>query len=495
MTALDQLDGWDVPTRPPRCSTPAGSSTERGATDRAFRLASVSKVLAAIAVHIAVEEGTIALDDDAGPEGSTVRHLLAHASGLAPDGDAVPARPARARRRIYSNIGFEVLAEHIASARRHAVRAVRRGWPSSTRSASTGTDVAGSPAHGHHSSVADLCVRPRGRCVGHELLAATHRRRDDDAGLPRPRRRPARLRQAGPEPVGPRRRGPGPQAPALDLARQQPAHLGPLRAGGHVRVVRSRCRPIGLVVLTDRDFGPWAVDAWPTARHRSARRARLTQETCSHARRHHPLPHRRPTRRRSTTSGAGSTPPAGPRPNRSTTGRRASRCLRPGHRAAYWADEYDWPARAERLNRFPQFTTEIDGVDIHFIHVRSPHDDALPLVITHGWPGRSPSSRTSSARSPTRRPTAATRRDAFHVVCPSIPGFGFSGKPTETGWGVERIADVVGRADGPPRLRPLRRPGRRLGIDGHDVHRHPEPRALRGHPPQHAAGIPPTPRR
>lgn len=110
----------------------------------------------------------------------------------------------------------------------------------------------------------------------------------------------------------------------------------------------------------------------------------------------------------------------------------------------YWADDYDWSARAERLNRFPQFTTEIDGLDIHFLHVRSPHDDALPLVITHGWPGSV--AEFQNVIGPLTDPTAhgGSAEDAFHVVCPSIPGFGFSAKPTGTGWGVTRIADAWG---------------------------------------------------
>ena len=108
----------------------------------------------------------------------------------------------------------------------------------------------------------------------------------------------------------------------------------------------------------------------------------------------------------------------------------------------YWAEGYDWRAREALLNRFPQFTTPIDGLDIHFIHARSPHADAMPLVITHGWPGSIVE--FHKVIEPLVNPTAhgGDARDAFHVVCPSLPGFGFSGKPTTTGWGVERIADA-----------------------------------------------------
>ncbi|MUM34051.1 epoxide hydrolase 1, partial [Mycobacterium sp. CBMA361] len=108
--------------------------------------------------------------------------------------------------------------------------------------------------------------------------------------------------------------------------------------------------------------------------------------------------------------------------------------------ADYWANGYDWRAREAALNRFDQYVTEIDGLDIHFIHQRSPHADAFPLIITHGWPGSV--AEFQKIIDPLTNPTAHGGRaeDAFHVVCPSLPGFGFSGKPTATGWGVERTA-------------------------------------------------------
>ncbi|MBR1152764.1 epoxide hydrolase family protein [Bradyrhizobium sp. JYMT SZCCT0428] len=108
----------------------------------------------------------------------------------------------------------------------------------------------------------------------------------------------------------------------------------------------------------------------------------------------------------------------------------------------YWADEYDWRAREARLNRFTQFTTEIDGLDIHFLHVRSPHPQAMPLIITHGWPGSVVE--FHNVIEPLTNPTAygGNAADAFHVVCPSLPGFGFSAKPATTGWGVDRIASA-----------------------------------------------------
>jgi pimeloyl-ACP methyl ester carboxylesterase len=108
--------------------------------------------------------------------------------------------------------------------------------------------------------------------------------------------------------------------------------------------------------------------------------------------------------------------------------------------AAYWADGYDWRSREAALNRFDQFIAEIEGLDIHFIHQRSPHEDALPLVITHGWPGSIVE--FHKVIEPLVNPASGRPEDAFHVVCPSLPGYGFSGKPTRTGWGVEKIAQT-----------------------------------------------------
>ena len=108
--------------------------------------------------------------------------------------------------------------------------------------------------------------------------------------------------------------------------------------------------------------------------------------------------------------------------------------------ARYWATEYDWRKCEARLNALPNFLTEIDGLDIHFIHVRSAHKDALPLIVTHGWPGSI--IEQLKIIEPLTNPTAhgGSASDAFHVVIPSIPGYGFSGQPTTTGWGPDRIA-------------------------------------------------------
>ena len=107
--------------------------------------------------------------------------------------------------------------------------------------------------------------------------------------------------------------------------------------------------------------------------------------------------------------------------------------------ARYWATEYDWRRCEEKLNALPQFMTEIDGLDIHFIHVRSQHDDALPLVVNHGWPGSIIEQLKIIDRLTDPTAHGARADDAFHVVIPSMPGYGFSGKPTGTGWGPERM--------------------------------------------------------
>jgi pimeloyl-ACP methyl ester carboxylesterase len=110
--------------------------------------------------------------------------------------------------------------------------------------------------------------------------------------------------------------------------------------------------------------------------------------------------------------------------------------------ARYWTTDYDWRKAEERLNALPQFTTEIDGVEIHFIHVRSQHDDALPLIVTHGWPGSV--IELLETVGPLTDPTAhgGKAEDAFHLVLPSLPGYGFSGEPTELGWNVFRVAQA-----------------------------------------------------
>src|SRR5438309_4829571 len=124
--------------------------------------------------------------------------------------------------------------------------------------------------------------------------------------------------------------------------------------------------------------------------------------------------------------------------------------------ASYWASDYDWRKAEAKLNALPQFTTEIDGADIHFIHVKSKHENALPLIMTHGWPGSVMEMIDSVG--PLTAPTAhgGSAEDAFHLVLPSLPGYGFSGEPVEGGWGLGRTA--------PPRAEPMHRLGSTPGL-------------------------------
>ena len=113
--------------------------------------------------------------------------------------------------------------------------------------------------------------------------------------------------------------------------------------------------------------------------------------------------------------------------------------------ARYWTTEYDWRRCEARLNALPQFKTEIDGLDIHFIHVESPHENALPLIMTHGWPGSVVE--LLKTIGPLTDPTAhgGPAEDAFHLVLPSLPGYGFSAVPTELGWFAGRFAQAWGK--------------------------------------------------
>ena len=153
--------------------------------------------------------------------------------------------------------------------------------------------------------------------------------------------------------------------------------------------------------------------------------------------------------------------------------------------ARYWATEYDWRKIEARMNALPQFITEIDGLDIHFIHVRSQHDNALPLIVTHGWPGSI--IEQMKIIDPLTNPTAhgGNASDAFHLVIPSMPGYGYSGKPTTTGWGPDRIArawDVLMKRLGYTQLCGA---GRRLGRDRRRSDGRAGPERIARHPHQH----------
>jgi pimeloyl-ACP methyl ester carboxylesterase len=147
----------------------------------------------------------------------------------------------------------------------------------------------------------------------------------------------------------------------------------------------------------------------------------------------------------------------------------------------YWAEGYDWRATERRLNLLPQFRTEIDGLGIHLLHVRSPHPDAFPVVLTHGWPGSIVE--FLKVIGPLTDPTAhgGEATDAFHVVIPSLPGYGFSDRPAQPGWGVERIAGAWARL--------MARLGyQRYGAQGGDWGTSVST-SIAQHDPEHVAGI------
>ena len=149
------------------------------------------------------------------------------------------------------------------------------------------------------------------------------------------------------------------------------------------------------------------------------------------------------SRKTSSRTCAGASPqPAGPNGKRLSISFQGVPLATMQDLAHYWATGYDWRKVEARLNALPQFMTTIDGLDVHFIHVRSKQENALPLIVTHGWPGSV--IEQLKIVDPLSNPTAhgASASDAFHLVIPSLPGYGFSGKPTSTGWGPDRIAQA-----------------------------------------------------
>ena len=175
-----------------------------------------------------------------------------------------------------------------------------------------------------------------------------------------------------------------------------------------------------------------------------------------------PVPHRHPAGRPRRPAR-----PAGPRPaGRTSCPASAGRTACPARlRAGGWpstgATGYDWRAHEARLNAFPQFTTEIDGQNIHFLHVRSPEPDALPLILTHGWPGSVVEFLNVIGPLTDPRAHGGDPADAFHVVVPSHPRLRLLRPDRRARLGPEPGRPGLGRADAPPRLRPLRRAGRR----------------------------------
>ena len=260
MGALDPVGSWPVGAAAAAVVGPDGTVLETyGDQDKVFPLASVTKPLVALSVLVAVEEGALGLDDPAGPEGSTVRHLLAHASGLAPDKDLVVAKPAT--RRIYSNAGFDVLGDHLAAVTGlgcadylHQALAEPLGL--------TGTALVGPPHAGGESTVGDLAlvaaelVRP-GRLLHPSTVAALAtvqfpglsgvvpgygRQQDNDWGLG------LEIRDA--------------KSPHWTGRGNHPSTYGHFGRSGTFLWVDPVAR-VGLIVLTDTEFEQWAKDAWP----------------------------------------------------------------------------------------------------------------------------------------------------------------------------------------------------------------------------------------
>ena len=158
--------------------------------------------------------------------------------------------------------------------------------------------------------------------------------------------------------------------------------------------------------------------------------------------------------------------------------------------ASHWATDYDWRVVESRLQALPQFITEIDGVDIHFIHVRSQHDGTLPVVVTHGWPGSI--IEQLKIIGPLTDPEAhgGSAEDAFDVVIPSLPGHGYLGQADHDRLGSDPHRARLGRPDGAARLRPVRGPGRRLGQRRHRTDGAAATDGAARHPHEHAGHDP-----
>lgn len=263
MTSLDAVRSWDVATVAAAVVDADGVRERIGPTDAPFALASVTKVLAAVAVHVAVEEGTVSLDDGitavGGPPGATVRHLLAHASGLPPDGDRTPLGPP-GRRRIYSNVGFEVLADHVAAAAGMPFADYARvALVDALDLASTATD--GSAAHAFRSSVDDLAA-VLGAVVGGRLLAAETVAAMTAVAFPGLAGVLPGFGAQDPNPWGLGVEVRGSKSPHWTAPEASAATWGHFGRSGTFLWWDPDAH-LGLVVLTDRDFGPWAVAAWP----------------------------------------------------------------------------------------------------------------------------------------------------------------------------------------------------------------------------------------
>ncbi len=262
--ALARTADWDVPHVAAAVVDRSGLRATAGDLERPFPLASVSKPLAAVAVLVAHEEGTLDLDDAVGgaPEGATVRHLLAHASGVSPE-DRARTLAGVGERRIYSNAGFELLGEHLAERsgmpyEEYATLALVDGLGLGS------TSLAGSPAHGHSSCVADLAVVLRAVVDG-TLLAASTLAALTTPAFPDLAGVLPGFGQQDPNPWGLGVEVRGDKSPHWTGDRCSPdtwGHFG--RAGTFLWWdPTAGDGGLGLVVLTDREFGPWAAEAWP----------------------------------------------------------------------------------------------------------------------------------------------------------------------------------------------------------------------------------------
>jgi CubicO group peptidase (beta-lactamase class C family) len=255
--ALHQIDGWDVPFAAAGVTRATEELATRGDSARQSRLASVSKPVAALAVLVAAEEGVVDLDEPAGPPGATVRHLLAHASGLPFEGETPIAPPGR--RRIYSNTGFAVLGEHLA-------RRAEMPFPDYVRAAvveplALALDPDGHPGAGMHASLADVLA------VGRELLAPRLVAEETHAEM-------IRVQFPGLDGVLPDygRFRPldwglgvelkGEKSPHWSGSRTSPATFGHFGGSGTFLWVDPE-RELACAVLTGREFGDWAKEAWP----------------------------------------------------------------------------------------------------------------------------------------------------------------------------------------------------------------------------------------
>jgi CubicO group peptidase (beta-lactamase class C family) len=255
--ALHQIDAWDVPFAAAGVTRATGNVATRGDPTRAVRLASVSKPVTALATLVAAEEGVLDLDEAAGPPGSTVRHLLAHTSGLPFDGGSPIAQPGR--RRIYSNEGFRVLAEHLAErAEMPFVEYVRAAV---VEPLGIALDPSGHPGAGMHASLDDVLALGRELLAPRLVAAETHAEMVSvqfpglDGVLPD-------YGRFSPLDWGLGVELKGEKSPHWSGARTSPATFGHFGGSGTFLWVDPE-RGVACAVLAARDFGDWAKDAWP----------------------------------------------------------------------------------------------------------------------------------------------------------------------------------------------------------------------------------------